>query len=159
MFYIDVGDNSGQVFYKNFEKKLNKLLARSISDELLTKIVNTDLKSTGSNDYAYLTYVNNETGDVVQDHEMFMQGITATVNKALAEKILERAKYYCPVDTGFLRESGRIDIDNNGICRIYFDCPYAWYVHEFWWREHKEPTRDHFLTRAIEEVTNEVFGG
>ena len=96
---------------------------------------------------------NTDTGQIdTNEMHFLMQGITASVNKEIAEEILTLAKYYCPKDTGYLAESGRIEQNDDGSCRIYFDCGYAWYVHEFSWRKHAFPTCDHFLTRAIYEV-------
>lgn len=84
-----------------------------------------------------------------------MAGITAGINRELAEQVLERALYYCPVDTGYLKSTGHIEENENGSCSVVFDCPYAWYVHEFTWREHDFPTRSHFLIQAVYEIEKE----
>lgn len=79
-------------------------------------------------------------------------GIATVVAENLAEKVLERAIYYCPKDTGYLASTGRAETIGEGKVQIIFDCEYAWYVHEQTWKEHKFPTCAKFLTRAIEEV-------
>lgn len=79
-------------------------------------------------------------------------GIATVVAESLAEKVLERAIYYCPKDTGYLASTGRAEIIGEGKAKIIFDCSYAWFVHEQTWKEHKFPTCAKFLTRAIEEV-------
>lgn len=84
--------------------------------------------------------------------ELVITGLESEVLPMFAEKILERAKYYCPVDTGALRDSGHIEYSGDGKCKIVFDEPYAIYVHEITWNRHKFPTCDHFLDRAIQEI-------
>ena len=43
--------------------------------------------------------------------------------------ILGLAVERCPIETGFLRSSGKLYVSNNDI-RIIFECPYAAYVHD-----------------------------
>lgn len=155
-FYVDVGDSNSAnyVFYYN----INKLINNGIN-EAVRKVIGTNAEkglAKDGYDYARMVQFNLETGQVEDNEEHFeMQGITASINKELAEEVLQRAIYYCPKDTGFLASSGRIEQNNDGSCRIYFDCGYAWYVHEFSWKHHEFPTCDHFLTRAIYEVQKE----
>lgn len=155
-FYVDVGDSNSAnyVFYYN----INKLISNGIN-EAVRKVIGTEAEkglAKDGYDYARMVQFNLETGQVEDNEEHFeMQGITASINKELAEEVLQRAIYYCPKDTGFLASSGRIEQNNDGSCRIYFDCGYAWYVHEFSWKQHEFPTCDHFLTRAIYEVQKE----
>lgn len=79
-------------------------------------------------------------------------GIAAEVSQSLAEEVLERALYYCPVDTGTLYRSGHIERINDNTCLVVFSCEYAWYVHEHTWKEHEYPTCAKFLSIAVEEV-------
>lgn len=84
-----------------------------------------------------------------------IQGIKANVSELMAEEILKRAKYYCPVDTGKLVNSGRIERKGDGTCDIVFgneDCTYALFVHENMSARHATPTCAKFLTIAVQEV-------
>ena len=146
--YVDVDDIDGYVFYYNVTKKINECVAQVLSDEIK---LNRPMNQNGF-DNAIMGSVNLHTGDVEYEYHSMLEGITTKVNYELAEEILELAKFYCPKDTGYLAESGRIEQLQDGSCRVYFDCPYAWYVHEFTWREHKFPTCAKFLTRAKYEV-------
>lgn len=47
----------------------------------------------------------------------------------LGTAILGRAVELCPIETGFLRRSGKLYVYNDYI-RIIFECPYSLYVHE-----------------------------
>lgn len=97
--------------------------------------------------------ITNKLDEYIQDNNI--QGIKANVSELMAEEILKRAKYYCPVDTGKLVNSGRIERKGDGTCDIVFgneDCTYAWYVHENMSARHATPTRAKFLTRAVQEV-------
>jgi hypothetical protein len=82
-------------------------------------------------------------------------GIAADVNRNIAEEILAVAKDWCPVDTGRLRDSGRVE-EVNGVCYVVFDAPYAWYVHEFTWRNisrEKNPyAQSKWLEKAVQYV-------
>lgn len=86
------------------------------------------------------------------DANFVCDGIASEVSQELAEEVLERALYYCPVDTGRLKESGHIERINDNNCLVVFDCPYAWYVHEHTWKDHDYPTCAKFLSIAVEEV-------
>lgn len=155
-FYVDVGDNNSAnyTFYYN----ISKLISTGVN-EAVRKVIGTNAEkglAKDGYDYARMVQFNLETGQVEANEGHFeMQGITAAVNKELAEEVLQRAIYYCPKDTGFLASSGRIEQNDDGSCRVYFDCGYAWYVHEFSWKQHEFPTCDHFLTRAIYEIQKE----
>ena len=86
------------------------------------------------------------------DANFVCDGIASEVSQELAEEVLERALYYCPVDTGRLKESGHIERINDNKYLVVFDCPYAWYVHEHTWKDHDYPTCAKFLSIAVEEV-------
>ena len=81
-----------------------------------------------------------------------LNSIKANVNNKIAGEVLERAKYYCPVDTGRLKESGHLEPQPDGSVDVVFDCEYAWYVHEDMNKIHAFPTCAKFLTIAVEEI-------
>lgn len=47
----------------------------------------------------------------------------------IGQAILGRSTELCPINTGFLRSSGKLYVLGNSI-RIIYECPYATYVHE-----------------------------
>lgn len=103
--------------------------------------------------------INNTTGTVsdindIDNINSEIHKLKAVVNKDIAEKVLERAKYYCPVDTGRLRDSGHIEYNSDGTCYIIFDAPYAFIVHESTWVNHEFPTSAKFLDRAVAEISS-----
>ncbi len=156
MFYVDVLDGKGYSFYVNMNKAIvkgiNEAVAKNIGAKNTQDIIN-KAKDYKGYDYANMFIFNPDNGQIdEQEMHFMMQGITASVNRELAEEVLELAKFYCPKDTGYLADSGRIEQNSDGSCKVFFDCPYAWYVHEFSWRKHNFPTCDHFLTRAVYEV-------
>ena len=159
-FYMDVRDIDGYDFYYNVNKEVNEHVQAVLGKELLDKLPNSEKDpSLKYGDYARMGVMNRHTGELEILEHFQMKGITATVSRALAEKVIERAQYYCPVKDDILRQSFRIEDLENGKCRIYNDCPYAWYVHEFTWRHHDPPTCDHFLTKAIYEIEKEYGYG
>jgi hypothetical protein len=156
-FYVDVRDTSAYVFYYNIEKLIRKGVNYHVKKVIGQDVE--DLLTRNGRDYAKMAVFDPQNRELLDTEDrMYMQGITASVNKELAEDILKLAQFYCPVETGYLRDSGRIEENEDGSCRIYFDCPYAWYVHEFSWKLHQFPTCDHFLTRAIYEIEKERLG-
>lgn len=78
--------------------------------------------------------------------------------KKCAEVILKKALYYCPVEYGPLRKSGRIESEGSGMgTRVHVvfggpEAPYAIYVHENLEAKHASPTCAQFVTRAIRET-------
>ena len=79
-------------------------------------------------------------------------------NWALAEKILERAKHYCPVDTGNLRDSGRVvQSDSDNSCLVVFDASYAWFVHEFTWRNIISTGNPYGIHKFLEVAYQEIM--
>lgn len=89
----------------------------------------------------------------IENIQPTLNSLSRRVTKDLAEMILARAKYYCPVNTGRLRDSGHIVENADGSCDIIFDTDYALYQHEASWLNHKLPQSSHFLDRAINEIT------
>lgn len=120
--YINVGSTTGEKFYHSMQDIVNDSVKQAIDEEF------------GSS---------NSIG---------IDGIAAEVSTRLAQLILNRAKYYCPVDTGKLKSSGRVEHIGGGKSMIIFDCDYAWYVHEHTWKKHAYPTCAKFLTRAVNDI-------
>lgn len=68
--------------------------------------------------------------------------------------ILEKAKFYCPVDTRALIESGKVVLYGSGTATrgsVEFGTKYAIWVHERVELRHKPPTCAKFLERAARE--------
>lgn len=72
--------------------------------------------------------------------------------------VLRKAIPYTPIETGALRESGRIEVTGKGFAargEVVFGGPtahYALYVHEDMTKKHVEPTQAKFLERAARET-------
>lgn len=72
--------------------------------------------------------------------------------------ILRKALYYCPVDKGPLRESGKKEVSGSGFgakVNVSFGgegAPYALYVHEDLEAQHAAPTCAKWLSRATRET-------
>lgn len=124
---------------------VNKNVYKVLGYEKLGKLSNRNTDS------AKIGNIDLSTGQMEFIDQSMLDGICMSVNAKLASEVVELSTMYCPVDTGVLRDSIRVEQDGNG-CRIYYDCPYAWYVHEFVWRQHKFPTRAKFLSQAVSDV-------
>ena len=165
-FYVDITTTDYFNFYYNMVAEVNENVVKVVGDALNLRPMTLGAKqyiagrqagglrapSKGPSMFGVMGNINRATGEVDFASALDMQGITMAVNRELAEEILALSKYYCPVDTGQLRDSGHIEQNSDGSCRIVYDCSYAWYVHEFSWKNHAYPTRDHFLTQAVYEV-------
>ena len=68
----------------------------------------------------------------------------------LGQAILGRATELCPIETGALRASGTLLVYDNYIV-IYFDCPYATYVHDNL-NNHHNVGQAKFLEVAMQEM-------
>lgn len=152
-FLVDVRSTDDYTFYYNMLKRVNQHVINIVDNKVLAN------RPMARDNYIEETGImgsyNLQSHDVEYALASQMAGITAGINRELAEQVLERALYYCPVDTGYLRSTGHIEENENGSCSVVFDCPYAWYVHEFTWREHDFPTRSHFLIQAVYEIEKE----
>lgn len=152
-FLVDVRSTDDYTFYYNMLKRVNQHVINIVDSKVLAN------RPMARDNYIEETGImgsyNLQSHDVEYALASQMAGITAGINRDLAEQVLERALYYCPVDTGYLRSTGHIEENENGSCSVVFDCPYAWYVHEFTWREHDFPTRSHFLIQAVYEIEKE----
>lgn len=152
-FLVDVRSTDDYTFYYNMLKRVNQHVINIVDSKVLEnrpRARDNYIEETG-----IMGSYNLQSHDVEYALASQMAGITAGINRELAEQVLERALYYCPVDTGYLKSTGHIEENENGSCSVVFDCPYAWYVHEFTWREHDFPTRSHFLIQAVYEIEKE----
>ena len=152
-FLVDVRSTDDYTFYYNMLKRVNQHVINIVDSKVLEnrpRARDNYIEETG-----IMGSYNLQSHDVEYALASQMAGITAGINRELAEQVLERALYYCPVDTGYLRSTGHIEENENGSCSVVFDCPYAWYVHEFTWMEHDFPTRSHFLIQAVYEIEKE----
>lgn len=152
-FLVDVRSTDEYTFYYNMLRSVNQHVINIVDSKVLAnRPMARDNYITGTQ---IMGSYNLQSHDVEYALALQMAGITAGINRELAEQVLERALYYCPVDTGYLKSTGHIEENENGSCSVVFDCPYAWYVHEFTWREHDFPTRSHFLIQAVYEIEKE----
>lgn len=84
---------------------------------------------------------------------MKLDSLVDTQNKMnITDMIFKLSQKYCPVDTGRLKESGRIEYLDGGGFRIIYDCDYSVYVHEVMEYKHVYPTKSKFLEDAAYEV-------
>lgn len=164
MVYIDIQGN-GDSFYHNSGAQINKHVTQAIGQTLsdglhrdlptmyqIEKYGHDSLPVKGKTKDGVLNILNKNTGQLEYRSFIEVAGICAFVSREIAEAVLERAKYYCPVNTGKLRNSGCIEDLGDGRCLVKFNCDYAYFVHEFTWLNHKLPTRAKFLTLAVQEV-------
>ena len=79
--------------------------------------------------------------------------------ETMANRILFKSLYYCPVKTGALRASAELKIGKNGAVISYGNekVDYASYVHELDSHIHKMPTQSKFLEDAAIEVKDEYL--
>lgn len=68
----------------------------------------------------------------------------------IGKAILGRAIELCPIETGFLRSSGKLYVSGNDI-RIIFEAPYAAYVHDNMSMNHPIG-EDHYLEKAAQDI-------
>ena len=171
LFLVDVTANDYYNFYYNMVAEVNKsvvtALQNTIPNRLMTQramnyrnnmLAGGLASHYGPGEFGVMSNFNISTGEFEYAFADQMAGICGIVQKNLAEEILERAKFYCPKDTGYLESTGHIEEEDN-VTKIVFDCPYAWYVHEFTWKHHDYPTQAKFLTQAIYEIQNKYGFG
>lgn len=72
----------------------------------------------------------------------------------IGKAILGRSTELCPIETGFLRSSGKVYVSSIDI-RIIYECPYAAYVHDNPNAQHAVGT-DHFLQKAAQEILPKI---
>lgn len=83
--------------------------------------------------------------------ELVIKGLNVQSLK-IALEILDRAQTKVPVDTGFLKSTGRIEQIKDGY-KVVYDASYAIYVHEIDYYKHKNG-KSRFLEEAYYEVIN-----
>lgn len=88
---------------------------------------------------------------------LIVHGLTMRSLK-IALEILDRAQQKVPVDTGFLKSTGRIVQLEDGF-EVRYDADYAIYVHENLEAQHPRGGQAKFLEEAFYEVMSEVIGG
>lgn len=71
-----------------------------------------------------------------------------TLYKFVADQILEVSQRLVPVDTGFLKSTGKVVKNSIGTYSVVYTAPYAVYVHEIIDNRHKFPTQAKFLEDA-----------
>lgn len=160
--YVNVGSNTEDTFYYNMQAMVNENVRQAIGEDLYNRlpmnyklpgnkpIAPTNRRGPGYSGRILLPSSDKSSMEIGVASQM--DGILVEVSMHLASLVLERARYYCPVDSGTLRDSGRIVNLGNGVAQVIFDCPYAWYVHELTYKKHAFPTCAKFLTRAVNEI-------
>ena len=91
------------------------------------------------------------------DVKLIVQGLTMRSLK-IALEILDRAQAKVPVDTGFLKSTGKVVQVEDGF-EVRYDADYAIYVHELVDNKHPNGGQAKFLEEAFYEVMSEVIGG
>lgn len=94
------------------------------------------------------------SSDEVSDSASKLQRLNMNILEQIAVTILKRSLYYCPIDTGNLRDSARLIRTSSGFAIRYY-ADYAVYVHELDYR-HNNPTRKKFLEDAAYETFNNL---
>ena len=160
MFYVDITDVNYKIFYYNMNAKINEQLQKELHVNLYEKVPHYYPSSIADKGPGYagkmVAYDRAKMQAIDIENAHTMAGILASgFSEMLAEEIAERARLYCPVDTGQLVNSIKVIDAGDGSKTVLVDCPYAWYVNEFTWKEHKWPTRAKFLDTAIWEVYKE----
>lgn len=74
------------------------------------------------------------------------------IYKFVAEQILEVSQRLVPVDTGYLKSTGKIVKNSIGTYSVVYTAPYAVYVHEIIDNWHDFPTQAKFLEDAAWNV-------
>lgn len=169
LFYVDVTNANFYNFYYNMVAEVNKEVITALQSQLPDRLMTQKAMNYRNNvlagglaahhgpgEFGVMANRNISTGELEFISADQMAGICATVSRNMAEEIVERAKYYCPIDTSHdglhLRDCFRIEDNGDGKCTIYNDMPYAWYVEEFTWKKHDYPTQAKFLTTAVYEI-------
>lgn len=92
-----------------------------------------------------------------KDVKLIVHGLTMRSLK-IALEILDRAQAKVPVDTGFLKSTGKVVQVEDGF-EVRYDADYAIYVHENLEAQHPRGGQAKFLEDAFYEVMSEVMGG
>jgi hypothetical protein len=104
--------------------------------------------------------------NVTRQYEKFvrhLQGVTPDIVRNALEPVFDKSQVYVPVDKGYLKESGQLNVETEGgqvIGTITYGDARAWYaalVHEYVWLNHEPPTRAKYLQSAMEEELDQFM--
>ena len=105
-------------------------------------------------DFKFLDKTGNESIDKSfldgSDVKLIVQGLTVRSLK-IALDILDRAQTKVPVDTGFLKSTGRVKQIKDGF-EVVYDADYAIYVHEDIDAKHPNGGQAKYLEEAYYEA-------
>ena len=91
-------------------------------------------------------------GHKIDDEHRMIRSIDTSdrdiIYKFVADKIFEVSQSLVPVDTGYLKDSGRVVKNSIGTYSVIYLAPYAVYVHEIIDNQHEFPTQAKFLEDA-----------
>lgn len=114
----------------------------------------------------YVSSIRQQFDRVLQNYEDLVKGLREVTPEVLYEALeptFELSQKYVPVDTGKLKASGFLEMDQNPrnprVVMGYGrggDPTYAASVHERVDYRHKDPTKAKYLLTAIEEDANEI---
>lgn len=105
-------------------------------------------------EYTEQPITSKENEQVIEDGETASKVFSFKDIEILATAILSKSLYYCPVDTGYLRNSVRLIRAGQGFIIKYF-ADYAPYVHECEYH-HDMPTQNKFLEDAAIEALEDL---
>lgn len=136
---------------KYFEKLVNKMEMDYIKNSDAFKSYWSGIKEERDiyNKNTSLEYLKENRGLI--DFEPLLKNKSSY--KDIANDILIRSLYYCPIDTGELKKSSYIENSEDGI-KIGYNISYATYVHEILDNNHIAPTRSKFLEDAVIDIWN-----
>lgn len=111
----------------------------------------------------FTSLIKQEMKDIENRLDAILQEVeraTPEIMENALKPVLKKAIYYCPIDTGKLRESAFLEtVKFRGNPRVEIGFGrggkpfYAIYVHEALDHHHEAPTQAKFLTRAVFEDT------
>jgi hypothetical protein len=108
--------------------------------------------------------VSSQLAGVERNLELFLgaiKGLTPQVLLEILDPVLEQSRTYCPVKTGTLRNSGYLEVMQEGTGGVISAevgygrggfPSYTIFVHEDMEKYHVPPTQAKFLQRAIDEI-------
>lgn len=76
--------------------------------------------------------------------------------RSIAYMIYDLSQLYVPVDTGYLKSTGKVVKNSIGTYSVVYSASYAKFVHEIVENNHEYPTRSKFLEDAGYEILNEL---
>lgn len=121
--------------------------------------------NTPANEAAYLGSVKDQMNSIMQNFISFAEQIgeqSATIVKTALQPTYDKSQVYVPVDTGALKESGFLEVDDADQ-RVYMgygyggEPNYTVFVHENLDAAHAAPTRAKFLQGPLEEDSDDIM--